>query len=209
MTRPRYSGRVQVVPKSVTLVFIRCALTAIDGGENWAWRHTGPAYINVCVEQTRAAMKVLFLDIDGVLNTGATKERIGAYIGINIRLAKLFLEWIEARPSINVVLSSTWRLHDDMKAGLTEAGIKWIDQTPQLETRAESIYLAKTRGQEIEAYLLDHPEVARYAIIDDYSDMLPHQRRYFVQTSYARGLEPKHLRKLDEILEEGEWKTKN
>jgi hypothetical protein len=45
-----------------------------------------------------------------------------------------------------------------------------------------------------------HPEVIRYAIVDDIDDFLPKQRRYFVHTSYDQGLLDKHVKRLAAIL---------
>ena len=39
------------------------------------------------------------------------------------------------------------------------------------------------RGKEIDAYLDEHPEIENYVIIDDDSDMEPHQLNNFVMTS--------------------------
>jgi len=60
------------------------------------------------------------------------------------------------------------------------------------------------RGDEIDEWLSRHPEVSRFAIVDDVDDFLPKQRRYFVHTSYDLGLLDKHVKRLVAILGEKE-----
>jgi hypothetical protein len=43
----------------------------------------------------------------------------------------------------------------------------------------------RSRGEEIAAWLAAHPEVELYAILDDHSDMLPHQPHF--KTCFSRG----------------------
>jgi hypothetical protein len=70
-------------------------------------------------------MKLLFLDIDGVLNCKTTTERWNGLIGVDRRLASLFLEWLSGK-DVGIVLSSTWRLYDDTKAQLSAVGLSWM-----------------------------------------------------------------------------------
>jgi hypothetical protein len=56
------------------------------------------------------------------------------------------------------------------------------------------------RGSEIAEWLSRHPEVDRYAIVDDDSDMLPEQVPFFVQTSFETGMTDEHAAKLIEVL---------
>lgn len=59
-------------------------------------------------------MKVLFLDIDGVANCATTKETAGPYIGIDPKLMAKVQRIVDKTGSV-VVLSSTWRLDDDLR----------------------------------------------------------------------------------------------
>jgi hypothetical protein len=54
-------------------------------------------------------MKVIFLDIDGVLNNSRTVERWRGLIGIDASLARRFAE-LQHSTGAKVVLSLTWRL---------------------------------------------------------------------------------------------------
>lgn len=137
--------------------------------------------------------KVIFLDIDGVLNNAHTKEKLwNGFDGLSVRLRDMFLEWLKDKP-IDIVLSSTWRQGKDYMDHLNEQGINWITTTGQVDGRG--------RGWEIQE-VLDFGYIDRYAILDDLSpsEFLKHQRSFVVQTSYVKGLEPKKLKKLEEIL---------
>lgn len=95
-------------------------------------------------------MRVLFLDVDGVLNRLSTIAALGC-TGLEpdcLRLLRRILDATDAR----VVLSSTWREDADLRAIVAaELGSRLIGDTPVLAT---------LRGQEILAWLADH-DVAR------------------------------------------------
>jgi hypothetical protein len=108
-------------------------------------------------------MKVIFLDIDGVLNCKATRNpRKFPYV-VDAKLLKRFHRLVE-RTGAKVVLSSTWRYDP---AGLFSAkhwGIPFIGVTPDMPN--------KPRCDEILAWLKKHPGVTRYVVIDDEHDEL-------------------------------------
>jgi hypothetical protein len=122
-------------------------------------------------------MKVIFLDIDGVLNKRQTVERWRGLIGIDATLARRFAQLQEVTGAV-VVLSSTWRLERNWKAMMRRNGVVGIiDRTPDLP--------GHSRGEEIEAWLALNPHVKIYAVLDDQNDMLPHQPHF--KTSFFRG----------------------
>jgi HAD domain in Swiss Army Knife RNA repair proteins len=108
-------------------------------------------------------MKVVFLDIDGVLNCKRTPNpRSFPYIVDELLLAR-FRDLLR-RTGASVVLSSTWRYDP---AGLFAArhyGIPFVDITPDLPQ--------EPRCKEILEWLRAHPEVTRHAVIDDEDDEL-------------------------------------
>jgi Swiss Army Knife RNA repair-like protein len=108
-------------------------------------------------------MKVVFLDIDGVLNCSKTPNpRNLPYVVDELLLAR-FLDLLR-RTGACVVLSSTWRYDP---AGLFAAkhyGIPFIDVTPDLPQ--------EPRCKEVLEWLRTHPDVSRYAVIDDEDDEL-------------------------------------
>jgi hypothetical protein len=130
-------------------------------------------------------MKVIFLDIDGVLNSHESYERIGngGMLGIDEIYLERFKRILEATGA-KVVLSSTWRLHPDTRAEVRNAGIDFIDCTPSIPKSggAESM----ERGEEVLDWLIRNPGVTDYAILDDDSDFMKWQHLF--KTSWQHGL---------------------
>ena len=122
-------------------------------------------------------MKVIILDIDGVLNYAKSKSRLEidgiGYLGIDSdkmnNLASLVI-LSEAK----IVLSSSWREHYDINKGyhqtdkcgkylarrLRKHGLKVYD-------KIGSNYSWRDRGHQIKEWLDEHPEVTDYVILDD------------------------------------------
>lgn len=150
--------------------------------------------------------RVLFLDVDGVLNhLGIWK--IGRPNPIDPECVARLNE-VLGKTKARVVLSSAWRGLRSLEAKLRKSGAlkrkyprDW--RTPQLHSTSKGgIIMARVRGDEIAAWLARHPEVNRYAIVDDDGDMLAEQMPYFVQTDFHDGgLKQEHADRLVEILE--------
>jgi hypothetical protein len=108
-------------------------------------------------------MKVLFTDIDGVLNCRKTHNpRKLPYVVDPLLLARF--EKILKATQAKVVLSSTWRYDP---AGLFSAkhwGIPFEDVLPDMPGRP--------RRDEILSWLSANPTVTRYAVLDDEDDEL-------------------------------------
>ena len=128
-------------------------------------------------------MKVLFLDIDGVLNKRSDGEVITETDSIYTvnRVLLEHLHKIVEDTNCKIVLSSTWRIFKD--------GIEFLEEYGQLEIFdvTKRIHNGR-RGEEIQVYLDEHPDVESYAIVDDDSDMLDSQLRNFFQTDPLHGL---------------------
>ena len=106
-------------------------------------------------------MKVIFLDIDGVLNCAKTPNpRKFPYI-VDKKLLRRFLV---DRTGAKVVLSSTWRLDPIGLFAAKHWGIRFMDVCPDMPKRP--------RRDEVRTWLSHHPKVTRYAIIDDEDDEL-------------------------------------
>ena len=147
--------------------------------------------------------KLLFLDVDGVLNKNNTVERLKSphapddfpgYTGLDKRLLDLFLPWLNAR-DYKIVLSSTWRSEEYSRQALNDAGIHWIGMTGYGHRE-------RRRGYDIREYLDANRCWDCYAILDDLGpyEFLPDQRRYLVQTSFVHGVTQKHLDRVDKLL---------
>lgn len=131
-------------------------------------------------------MKTIFLDIDGVLNHSSTKERCGAFLGVDRRISDEFLRIIKDK-EVQIILSSTWRLHPEMHQHLNDAGIFWKDITPQ----------GGSRGDEIQAYLESHKDIKDFVILDDMY-VLDIHRKFHIQPD--NGLKKEHFAQLRAML---------
>jgi len=123
--------------------------------------------------------KIIFLDIDGVLNV--ISQGHDEFGGIFHKHFEDNLRYIIESTNAKIVISSTWRMN-----GLSEMQRMWkhrglagevIDVTPYDEDRGLRCY-------EIQWWLEWNSDIVdNYCIIDDDSDMLPEQRNNFVKTS--------------------------
>lgn len=146
-------------------------------------------------------MKVVFLDIDGVLNSHRTAICFGGYpFEVDGKDRSMFdevalglIRGIVATSGAKVVLSSSWRItHRFDKVGQA-LELPIIDRTPSC---------SGIRGDEIKAWLEAEtsPAIECYAIIDDNSDMLGEQMPFFVQTSMEDGFRWADAVKLARLL---------
>ena len=124
---------------------------------------------------------LLFLDVDGVLNSYASGGRYALK-----RTCLRRLQEIVEETGCLIILSSTWRKDDyalkRLQRALSYRGLKLYDMTPNLH---------KHRGLEIAAWLDEHKsefEGSPFAILDDDSDMEEWQLPHFFQTDPEYGL---------------------
>ncbi len=132
---------------------------------------------------------VLFLDIDGVLNSKIYYKyiykpedgwsRFDPYCVVLIK--KLVEEF-----SLKVVISSTWR------DGGMKRLMKELNENNFMDYLHEDwltpVVRPASRGKEIELWLDNHSEVKDYIILDDNENLLEHQRDKFVKTSTYLGM---------------------
>lgn len=150
--------------------------------------------------------KIIFLDIDGVLNNEVfvnsfweilkqlKMKRPEAkelhkivmrddYGNLFCPTACNMLKWLVESTEAKIVISSTWRM-----SGLSEMQNMWkhrglagevIDITP--------VMMSRERGEEI-AQWLSKNEHEEYVILDDDADMLEEQKNNFVQQDFRYGL---------------------
>lgn len=104
-------------------------------------------------------------------------------------------------PDLKIVVSSTWRLGNevaDLQKILAPAklvAMAIIDKTPAFRDGP--------RGNEIQHWLDNHPEVTEYVIVDDDRDMLDSQQDHFVNTSSLHGFQYGDMLHALRILKEG------
>lgn len=125
-------------------------------------------------------MKIIFLDIDGVLNNAKTDMSKSQLDPILVERFKRVMKETDAR----IVLSSTWRLWEDSIKQIRDVGIPIYDITPDKRGLT-------SRGTEIKEWLFIQSlksdfVVKRYVIIDDNSDF--HKDQPLFKTSSLEGL---------------------
>lgn len=137
-------------------------------------------------------MKVIFLDIDGVLNhmdwynddrnPGNINGEEGDLDPICVERVKRICDETGAK----VVISSDWKNQSGTIGRLGGVGLPKeyiIDKTPTI-----SDFVKHTRGDEINLWLLDHPYFTNYVILDDRTDFDENQRPHFIHIDRQHGL---------------------
>lgn len=145
-------------------------------------------------------MKVIFLDIDGVLvNRASFRLPRVPWKSKTVSAARAHPDCVAALNRLTnttgavFVLSSVWRMFGItfMREWLKVCGVKGklVGMTPDLchQSGSHLIVEAKERGHEIQAWLDVHPEVEAFVILDDDSDMA-HLLSRLVQTQFQPGL---------------------
>lgn len=151
-------------------------------------------------------MKVIFLDIDGVVNTlkiyKTPPRRLKRYLiykdnfyfdmpnkgRVSNLDAITWLELICRQHNASIVISSTWRI--DFQGVIDALRNAGLSKDIQIIGRTGAV--RNSRGEEIQEYLDKHPEITEYIIIDDDSDM-GNLTSHLVQTNTWAGITMKTL----------------
>ena len=166
-------------------------------------------------------MRIIFLDVDGVLNNDVTEDRYQGWVGIDPVLVdnlKEIYDKSNESEETKIVVSTSWRYeiirkgsyqdgsYDYLLKRLNEKGMVVLDMTPM------DMYNGSYRGREIFAWLLLNKEkygVTHYVILDDeafdfykYSDWA----KRFVQISSEFGLTKTDALKAIQILTMNQYK---
>lgn len=141
-------------------------------------------------------MKIIFLDIDGVI----TSLRTG-WFNFDI-YAIHYLRWICKETNSKIVISNTWRanhnkdfwksifgeyIHDDYRTPL------WYEFKPKPKYDI-------CRGHEIKLWLDKHNNIEDYIILDDDSDMLDEQMSRLIKTDSFNGLMAKNIEEIRNVF---------
>lgn len=159
------------------------------------------------MNQTKPKFEVIFLDIDGVLNSTRTylaaggwphdlsQENHPKFDWVAIKLLQRFCKITGAK----VVISSTWRSCFTWERLGEYFDLPTIGQTEDhLLGRATGGRY--TRGNEVKEWLDEHPEVTRYAILDDIDQFHQDQQPFLVKTREENGLSFQAYNSLCEIF---------
>lgn len=153
-------------------------------------------------------LRVIFLDVDGVLNNDETNDRTpGGFVGVSDVLLDR-LSTIVEKSLAKIVLTSTWKEywnHDDalcdsdglyLSNRLNQFGLTIMD-------KIEDVNGSYYRGRGIKKYLDDHKNIVGYVILDDlefdfssHKDLLEH----LVSTNGSEGLTENDIATAIQIL---------
>ena len=156
-------------------------------------------------------MKLIFLDIDGVLNSQASEKRSPALSRFNDNPDPTHIKWLNLiiqKTGAKIVISSTWRKSCG-SLGIWRLmdlqGFKGeiIGSTPDTgDIRGEEIRCWMTRymhGKDWRCKKEEHGDIERFCIIDDDRDM-GNLSKYLVQTNGKVGLTKKKALEAIELL---------
>ena len=160
-------------------------------------------------------MKIIFLDIDGVVNCSDTKERFHGLVGVEQEKIKLIKQIVDATGA-KLVLSSTWRvgwfyeetgthLNDFqewqyLKEEFAKQDLFFFDYTP--------LHKNRHRGTEIQMWLDKwEDEIDAYVVIDDdMFDIRDMHKGHMVKTSFGYGIQPGAVEMAIKILNKNDEK---
>jgi Swiss Army Knife RNA repair-like protein len=108
-------------------------------------------------------MKVIFLDIDGVLNCDKTPNPRDLPYVVDKKLLTRFRKLLE-RTGAKVVLTTSWRIDPIGLYAAKYWHVPFMDACPDMPEQP--------RREEILGWLKRHPKVTRYVVIDDEDDEL-------------------------------------
>nr|DAP33686.1 MAG TPA: HAD domain protein [Caudoviricetes sp.] len=137
-------------------------------------------------------MRVIFLDVDGVLNSSETRAKIDGLKGVSKKNLRI-LRHIVARTQAKIVLTSAWNINFDEKlVPTTKAGMYLYHR---LWENNLWIYdkvndYGGNREQAVAEYVKKHNNLTDWVIIDDthYGDYEKLNPKHIVYTSPALGL---------------------
>lgn len=131
--------------------------------------------------------KILFLDIDGVVNHSETFHKYpNAHYPIDQYCAFLVGK-IQLETGCEVVLSSSWRHLPEGVEHVKKHVVPILDITKSCCTGIRGVEIYKWINDNISHEIKRDREQFRYAILDDDSDMLLWQKDHFFQTSFKKG----------------------
>jgi len=129
--------------------------------------------------------KILFLDIDGVVNHTDTFKK-GELFPLDQYCAFLVGK-IQLDTGCEVVLSSSWRHHPESVAEVSKRVVPLIGTTGSCNCRIRGAEIHRWLQENVKGFNSTYEGDYRIAILDDDSDMLLWQQPHFFQTSFTAG----------------------
>jgi len=142
-------------------------------------------------------MRVIFLDIDGVLNSHRSAVAMQTFHTLDPIAVKMLFRLVTLAEA-KIVISSTWRLDKQwlttIWGALRQAGWPWahsgflpLGECPIIDRTARTSPNGSLRGYEIQDWLDANLKYDDYIILDDDSDMLDSQMDRFIKCYHHTG----------------------
>ena len=156
-------------------------------------------------------MKILFLDIDGVLvtlNDWETRGRAEVLSDNSYDFDPLCVErfnnLLKRVPDMKIVISSTWRILNTVLELEDMLALRGIHVELMGVTRApgwdKENNRSEPRGYQCQDFIDALDVKPRVVFLDDDRDFLPEQKSRCVFTTWQDGLESKHVDKIVELF---------
>lgn len=142
-------------------------------------------------------MKVIFLDIDGVMTSNALNEEIKSST-LTYPFSKSCvsaLNEILTTNRVRIILTSSWRTVFDAEKQCIVFAENGVCQMPYGQTK-DIRY--ESRSSEIQIYLKEKPNIEQYVILDDM--LIEGFDDHFVWIDPSTGLTAAHVDKVQRIL---------
>ena len=154
-------------------------------------------------------MKIIFLDFDGVITTAESRWMIDTH---KCKMIKTICDATDAK----IVISSSWRrssleltieaITNEEKAygnqpfTIPEYVVGVTSRMYSCKYGVADEHFGVCRGVEIDRYIVEHPYITNYVILDDDGDMLLSQKDNFIQTNGYDGISNEDVIKAIRIL---------
>lgn len=154
-------------------------------------------------------MRAVFLDFDGgLVNRNSLMKHSGRHSVADPPCVLALNRFLAATEAV-IVVSSVWRMSglDSVRYHLRKWGVEGriLGITPDL-TRVpqdHTLWVNVERGTEIAEFLKNHPEIERFVIVDDDSDMGELKHR-LVQTKFEAGFTESDADRAIALMEDDE-----
>lgn len=131
---------------------------------------------------------VVFLDVDGVLNTRTTVQRTPeGYTGIDDARVKVLASTIQKYGGGDIVLSSDWKCLRETNADYLYLVEKLCVYGLVISGKTKDDH--RNRGAGILDYLCKHPEIEEYVILDDNVFDFKDNRKLWERLLLTNGIE--------------------
>lgn len=159
-------------------------------------------------------MKVIFLDIDNVLNCSTSVSNCNGWVGIDTALVRKLAQIVQVTEA-KIVLTSTWKNNFEPGAyKQTHPEAKYLSNKLRkqgLKVYSKTIDKNYNRGEGIMNWLDSHKDVTAWVVLDDhaFNDFYKYKDailKRWIWTDYVTGLTDTDVKNAIDILNNDNYK---